>query len=253
VSEAVQTVERALTILEVLSDYPDGLRITEISAITNLHKSTVHRLLGSLMQNGYVKQNLETSKYQLTFKLFELGSKKIKSMDIVSAAKHHISTLNDKTNEVIHLVVPEGAEVIYVYKAETLNTIRMHSYIGMKSPMYCTAVGKAILASLSPSEIMEIWEKSTINKNTPNTITDLDDLMKELELVKAQGYAVDKEENELGVTCIGTAIFDYTGAPNAAISISGPTSRITGEKMQSFAKLLIETSEQISNELGYRK
>lgn len=252
VSETVQTVERALTIMEVLSDYPDGLRIIDISSLTKLHKSTVHRLLGTLIQKGYVTQNLETNEYQLTFKLFEIGSKKVKSLDIISVAKPHLSRLMNETNEVVHLVVPEGAEVIYVYKEESLETIRMHSYIGMRSPMYCTAVGKAILANMPISEVNKKWETSIIEKKTPNTITDLDKFIEELKLVKEQGYAVDKEENELGVTCLGTAIFDYTKKPRAAISISGPTSRMY-DKIELFSKFLIEKSEEISYELGYRK
>ncbi|ABR47466.1 Transcriptional regulator IclR-like protein [Alkaliphilus metalliredigens QYMF] len=250
--ESVQSVDRALTILEVLSDSEDGLGITEISTKIVLHKSTVHRLLATLIYKGYVEQNEKTNKYKLTLKLFELGHKRIEKMDILSIAKPYLRQLMEKTNEVIHLVVREGAEIVYIDKVESENTIRMHSSIGKRSPAYCTSVGKAILAHLTEEEVEKVWRASEIRKLTKFTITDLDEMKQTLKGIREKGYSLDEQENELGVRCVGAPIFDYSGNVFAAISISGPTIRVTKERAEEFTQWIIEYSQQISKELGYR-
>ncbi len=250
--DVVQSVDRALSILEVLSDYGEGIGITEISTKIDLHKSTVHRLLLTLMKKGYVEQNSHTNKYKLTLKLFELGNKLIEKMDIRSIAKPYLQQLKDITNEVVHLVVREGTEIVYIDKVESENKIRMHSRIGTRSPMYCTAVGKAIMAYLHEEEIESIWTKSHIKKLTKYTITDIIEMKDTLKRVRQQGYALDEEENELGIRCIGAPIFDHRGEICGAISISGPTIRVTKEKIENFKDSIIKISSNISQELGYR-
>ncbi|EOC99913.1 IclR family transcriptional regulator [Caldisalinibacter kiritimatiensis] len=250
--EVVQSVDRALTILEVLSDYEAGLGITEISEKIQLHKSTIHRLLSTLIYKGYVEQDEKTSKYKLTLKLFELSNKNIEKIDVLSVAKPFLKELVEKANEAVHLVVLDGTDIVYIDKVESKNTIRMHSKIGKRSPVYCTAVGKSILAHLTDNEIVKIWNDSIIKKFTDYTITDLETLKKELELIKESGYAVDNEENELGVRCVGAPIFDYRGDVCSAISVSGPTMRITKDKVEELGKLVIEYSQKISEKLGYK-
>jgi DNA-binding IclR family transcriptional regulator len=250
--EVVQSVDRALSILEVLSDYENGLGITELSEKIGLHKSTVHRLLSTLIYKGYVEQDKDTNKYKLTLKLFELGNKNIEKIDVLSVARPYLKELVEKANEAVHLVVLDGTDIVYIDKVESKNTIRMHSRIGKRSPVYCTAVGKSILAHLTDKEIEKIWNNSTIEKFTHYTITDLKTLKKELELIKERGYAVDNEENELGVRCVGAAIFDYRGDVCSAISVSGPTMRITKDRVEELGKLVIEYSQKISEKLGYK-
>ncbi|NLM14188.1 MAG: IclR family transcriptional regulator [Epulopiscium sp.] len=250
--DVVQSVARTLSILEVLSDYEDGLGLAELSIKLDLHKSTVHRLLSTLIVMGYVEQNAVTNKYKITLKLFELGSKRIANMDILEIAKPYLKELMEKTNEVVHLVIRENTDIIYIDKVESETTIRMHSRIGRRSPMYCTAVGKAMMAWLHEKEVEDIWNKSDIHQYTPFTIVNLEDMKKELKLIKQRGFAMDDQENELEVRCIGASIFDYTGKPCAAISISGPITRMTDERIEQFSKWLIHYTLEISKELGYK-
>lgn len=250
--EIVQSVDRTLSILEVLSDYEAGLGITDLSEKVGLHKSTVHRLLATLIHKGYVRQNDETNRYELTLKLFELGNKKIEKMNIVTIAKPFIQELMEQTNEVIHLVIGEGAEIIYVAKVEPQKTIRMYSSIGKRIPMYCTSVGKSMMAYMNEEEVEKIWNISPIKKLTENTIVNLEDFKEHLKVVREKRYAIDEQENEIGIRCIGASILDYKGNVCGAISISGSTISFTEDKIEEFSKLLIEYAGKISRELGYR-
>lgn len=251
--DMVQSVERSLSILEVLSDYSEGLGVTDISEKVGLHKSTVYRLLSTLMHRDYVTQDEETNKYRITFKLYELGSKKLRKMDILSASKLYSKKLMESVNEVVHIVVREGNRIVYIDKVEADNTIRMASSIGKRSPMYCTSVGKAILAYLPVEEVEEVWNNSRIERYTLNTKTRLEDLKKELEIVREKGYAIDNEENEPGVRCVGAPIFNRFGEIEGAISVSGPTIRMTDEKIDAIALEVLKYAGLISKELGHAK
>lgn len=250
--DLVQSVDRTLTILEVLSDYSDGLGITEISERVNLHKSTVYRLLSTLIYKGYVVQDEESSKYKITFKLFELGSKKVDKLDLLKSSKPYTKMLMESVNEVVHLIIREDNEIVYIDKVEANNTISMKSRIGNRAPMYCTATGKAMLAFLPEEEILKIWKSSKIIRLTENTITDFILYKKELQEIKKIGYAIDDEENEMGVKCVGAPIFNIKGNVAGAISVSGPIHRITEDKMDFISKEVIKYANMISEEIGYK-
>lgn len=250
--DLVKSVERTLKILEVLSDYSDGLGITELSDKVNLHKSTVFRLLSTLINRGYVTQDLESSKYKITFKLFELGSKKVDKLDLLKSSKPYTRMLMESVNEVVHLIIRDEAEIVYIDKVEANNTISMASRIGKRNPMYCTATGKAILAFLPEEEVLKVWNSSKIVKMTGNTITDFILFKKELHNIRQNGYAVDNEENELGVRCVAAPIFDFKGDIAAAISISGPVNRITDDKIDFISNEVIKYANLISVEIGHK-
>lgn len=250
-TDVVQSVDRALSILEVISDYSEGLGVTEISEKVGLHKSTVYRLLSTLNHKGYVVQDDKTNRYMITLKLFELGNKKVEDMNILTVARPYTKQLMEMVNEVVHLVVRDDNEIVYIDKVEADNTIRMASTIGRRSPLYCTSVGKVILAQLSEEEVEDVWNRSKIEKLTKYTITDLGTMKKELEIVKEKGYAIDNEENEVGVRCIGAPVFNMRGEVEGAISISGPTIRVTENNVEEFAKEVVKYANLISKELGY--
>jgi len=250
-SQIVQSVERTLSILEVLSDYKEGLGLTEISERVDLHKSTVYRLLNTLIYKEYVVQNKETNKYLITLKLFELGNKKVEGMDMLSASKQYTKMLMESLNEVVHLVARENNNIVYIDKVEANNTIRMASTIGKRSPMYCTSVGKAMLSLLDEEEVKRVWDNSIIEKRTEKTITDYQQFKKELKLIRERGYAIDDEENEEGVRCVGVAIQDRFGKVVGAVSISGPTIRVTPDKVESIAHEVIKYANKISKEMGF--
>lgn len=250
--EIVQSVDRALSIIEVLSDFENGLGITEISEKVELSKSTVYRLLSTLIYKGYVKQNQSDSMYSLTLKLFELGNKKVENMNLTTVALPYLEELMKKTNEVVHLVVRDGIEMVYISKVEPKKTIRMYSRIGKRIPMYCTAVGKAMMSQMTEKEIETIWEKSNIKKLTDKTIININDIKKDLKEIREKGYAIDEQENELGIRCIGTVIRGYNGKLWGAISVSGSILSFTTDKIKDFANYILECSNIISKELGYR-
>ena len=250
--DLVKSVERTLKILEVLSDYSDGLGITELSDKVNLHKSTVFRLLSTLINRGYVTQDLESSKYKITFKLFELGSKKVDKLDLLKSSKPYTRMLMESVNEVVHLIIRDEAEIVYIDKVEANNTISMASRIGKRNPMYCTATGKAILAFLPEEEVLKVWNSSKIVKMTGNTITDFILFKKELHNIRQNGYAVDDVENELGVRCVAAPIFDFKGDIAAAISVSGPVNRITDDKIDFISNEVIKYANLISVEIGHK-
>lgn len=249
--DVVQSVDRALTILELLSDYNEGLGITEIGTKIDLHKSTVHRLLGTLMYKGFVVQDEQNNKYKVSLKLYELGAKRVIEEDILSASKPFTKGLMNSLNEVVHLVIRDKDAIVYIDKVEANNTIRMASTIGKRSPLYCTSVGKAMLAYLSESEIEEIWKNTNLIKLTEHTIVDFKELKEELAKIREKGYSEDDEEHELGVRCIGAPVFNRRGEVEGAISISGPTTRVTKDKVEEFASEVVKYANLISKELGY--
>lgn len=249
--DVVQSVDRAFDILEALKDGEMGL--VDLSKKVSLNKSTVHRLLNTLIYRGYVSQNPENNRYKLNLKFLELGTGVLNSLDIVSIAKPHISKLSEKTNEVVHLVLIEQDEIVYIDKIESNNTIRMHSYIGKRIPIYCTAVGKAYMAHLKNDEFIDLWNiiKDKLIKLTENTITSKNNMLKELDTIRNNGFAVDNEENEEGVICVAAPIFNYNKNAKYAISISTPKLRIDEDRIKYFGQLVETAAKEISKELGY--
>lgn len=249
---SVQSIDRLLRIIETLSESPRGASLTELSEIVSLHKSTVHRMLSSLAAWNYVAKDPENGKYRLTMRMFEVGSRVVSGMNILSVARPYLEHLADETNEAIHLVVRDGTEIVYLYKEDSPNSVlRMSSRVGLRNPMYCTAVGKSILALLSDSELKEIWEGSTILRFTPKTITTFERMRQECRCIRENGYAVDDEEHERGIRCIGTAILDFSGCPIGAISISAPVFRLDDERTREIAPLAMDAAASISRLLGY--
>lgn len=251
-SGIVQSVGRALTILELVSEYNRGVSITEICNRVDLHKSTVHRLLGTLILKGFVIQDSD-NKYGITLKLFELGSKRIEGLDILTVSKPYTKALMETINEVVHLVIRDVSDIVYIDKVEADNTIRMASTIGQRRPLYCTAVGKSILAFLPDDEAKLLWDNSNIKKLTKNTIINYNNFSKELEKIRNQGFAEDNEENEIGIRCISAPIFNRNSKIEGAISISGPAMRVTKDKTEEFAKEVKKYAYLISKDLGYKE
>lgn len=246
----VQSLDRAFALLELLSARPDGMPLMDLANKSNLHKSTVHRLLSALISLGYVKTGGD-GRYALTLKMFELSGKIVEGLDVMQIAKPILDSLRDRAGEAVHLLVREGCEVVYAYKAEsTGNAYRMFSHIGMRRAMYSTAAGKSMLAAMQDSEVRKIWRQSDIAAYTQHTITDLSTLFEELGEIRRLGYALDNEENELGVRCIAASLTDYTGAVVAAVSISAPVTRMSDERISELSAEILAVRAKISAELG---
>ncbi|MED3729281.1 IclR family transcriptional regulator [Priestia filamentosa] len=249
-SDTVQSVDRALAILGIVSQH-NQIGITDICKSLNLNKTTVYRLVSTLVSNGYIEQVKDSNKYRCTFKLFEMGNKRIQDLDLLEEAKPDLEKLAQLTKETIHLVVEEGTEIVYIHKVESTNTIRMHTWIGKKNPMYRTAVGKAILAFSNKEKVIDVWNKSEIVQNTPYTITKIDDFLEQLVSIRENGYAIDNEETEIGIRCVAAPIFDFSKNVVGALSISVPTLRFPEEEINIYGKYAKECSEHISKKLGY--
>ena len=249
----VQSAERIFQVMATLAD--DGeMGLMELSTALDLHKSTVHRLLMSLIYMGYAKQDEATQKYMLSYKVVNMAGKILERMDILQVAKPYMERLSDLSGEAVHLVQREGNHILYIYKIEAkVGTIRMVSHVGMVHPMYCSGVGKAIMATLPDEEVKKIWNESIIEKKTDKTITDFSQMQEVLEEVRQNGYALDDEENEKGVRCIAACLHGYQKEVKYAFSISGPTSRMTRERVKELAVDVKKVQEELSRELGYYK
>lgn len=249
----VQSAGKIFQLMETLADQgPCGL--IEISHILGINKSTVHRLLNSLIYMGYVQQDEETLKYYMTLKIVNVSANVLKQIDILSISQPYLKHLMEETFETVHLVKRVDNDICYIQKLAPLNTgrsIQMASYVGMVSPLYCTAVGKAIMARLPESEVRQIWDTSLVTAKTEFTLKSVDELLAELEEIRKCGYALDNEENELGVRCIAVSINNFTGGSDYAISISAPTSRMSDERIQELVPLITGVSQKLSAEMGY--
>ena len=251
---SVQSIDRLLDILEALSSVPQGMLLTELSVMVGLHVSTTHRLVHMLVDRGYAVKDQETGRYRLTLRTFEIGSRVSAVWDLMSMAKPYLDELASHSQEAVHLVERDGNGVVYLYKAEPFRQlVRMGSHYGLRNPMYCTGVGKSILALLPREEVEQIWHSETITAFSPNTITELENLHRELEAIRQRGYAIDNEEHELGVRCMAMPIRNWLGAPIAAVSISAPVSRLDDAMMEKMLPKLQLAAQNISVMLGWKK
>ena len=247
------TVQKAMDILDCLGRAKAPLAASELGRRLEMPRSTAYRLLTTLNMGGYVTQDLENpEKYRLGFKIVELASSLLDSIELRKQAAPFLGELRDHANEVIHLVVLEDGRVAYIDKLECSQAVRMHSSIGRQGSLHCTAVGKAMLAYMPESSVAEIIEQHGLPALTPKTITDKATLRRELEKVRQQGYAIDDLENEEGIRCVGAPIFDHGGKPVAALSVSGPAFRMTLERAEELGQAVQSTAQSISRQLGYR-
>lgn len=251
---SVQSVDRVLDILELLSSSPLGMGLSDLAAASGLHVSTAHRLVNALVDRGYAMKEPASGKYRLTLRTFEIGSRVSAVWDLLSAAKPYLDELAAASQEAVHLVERDGDCVMYLYKAEPFRQlVRMSSHTGLRNPMYCTGVGKSILSWMSPEEVAKVWERSEIVAFSDKTITDLGQLQRELEVSRERGYAVDDEEHEPGVRCLAAAIRNWAGEPVAAVSISAPVARMDAAMMERMLPRLKKTALEISRMLGFRE
>ncbi|WP_258112443.1 IclR family transcriptional regulator [Alicyclobacillus sp. SP_1] len=248
----VKSVDKALWILEVVSDYPEGISITELAGKLDMYKSTVHRLLSTLARRGYIEQDVHSGHYKLGYTVLDLGMRLLTSIDLRREALPFLQQLAAQTAEVVHLALLDQGEVVYVEKVDSPMTIRMHSRVGKRVPVHATGLGKAILAHLPTSETRTIIARYGLSPLTEFTLTDEGTFLRALVDVRKQGFAVDIEENELGVCCVAAPVFTNSGQVMAACSVSGPKSRMDEARLKTLAPMVRETGRQISERLGYK-
>jgi len=244
--QIVQSIQRAVMLLEVLAGEESELRITQLSKKTGLSQSTVHRLLGTLYNLNFVDQNSNNHKYRLGLKLFELGSSIINKIDIVQLAIPYMEALSKKYNEAINLAKLDKDEIVYIHKIESFTTLKLDLKLGSRHPAYCTALGKLLLAYLEEDELNFYLERVKLKKFTSNTITHQEKLKEEVISIRQQGYAFDNEEYVKGVCCLATSVRDYNNKVCAALSIAIPSVRLKDNNIPLMIKNITATANEIS-------
>ncbi|MCG8484809.1 MAG: IclR family transcriptional regulator [Clostridia bacterium] len=247
----VKSIVKAFDILELL-DKRNELGITEISEALGLDKSTVHRLISTLKEKGYVVQNASNNKYSNSFKLFEMGNNVVERLGFRRQAQPYLEHLARVTNETVNLAIMYDSNIIYIDKIESSATIKVDLNVGKKLPAYCTGLGKAMLAFMSQEKMEKIMADVEFIQYTNKTVADYPELLEQLKAIKQQGYSIDDEEYVEGLKCVSAPIFSYSGEVIAAISVAIPKYRYDeGEKNIGYANIIKKTAMSLSKELGY--
>lgn len=247
----IQSVERALQILDLFNEQATELKITEISKLMGLSKSTLHSLLKTLQLHGYIDQNPENGKYRLGMKLVERGHFVVGSIDIRQKAKGWLTELSQHTGQTTHLGILDGREGVYIEKIEGKLAAIAYSRIGRRLPVHATAIGKVLIAWLGESERNALLEGYQYTAFTPATLASRDALLAALAQTRELGYALDSEENEQGVRCVAVPVWNHESRVVAALSLSTLTSRVDDAELAHFREQLQQAGLQLSRALGY--
>lgn len=245
----VRTVGRAIEILQLIMER-GPLGVSEISRSLRVPKSSAHNILETLVAGHLLEKEAERNLYHLGSKLIELGNRAQQNLAVQRIARPYLRALNEELDDTVHLTILDHDEVLYIDCIESRKPLRMHSVIGVRAPLYCTAVGKAIMAHLGPQEVERIVKTQGLAAFTSSTITTRKALDEELEKTRRRGYAVDNMEHEDLLRCVGAAFRDHTGAVVGAISVSGPSQRITVRSVAQIAPKVMAAAASISAGLG---
>ena len=245
----IQSVVRTLQIIEYLSEKGES-SVKEVADYIEENKTTAHRFLSSIKHEGYIEQDSESKKYKLSLRLFEIGNRIVDNLDLRVIARPILQELSAVSLQTINLGILNKGDIVYIDKAISGNNLRLDSPIGGRDPAHCTAMGKSILAFLSKGTQENYVNEYGLSMRTPNTITKPPDFFQELNLVKQQGYALDREEIVLGVECVAAPIFDNRINPIAAISISMPNNSENMRRMEEYKNQIVIAAKKISINLG---
>lgn len=242
-------VSRTIIVLEILSKYK-AINLERLAEETNLPKATLLRFLQALASLGYVHRD-QYDQYSLTLKMFSVGSRSLEHTDLIGIARPIAEQLSDKLGETVHMGILEDLTAIYVLKIESKYTIRMHSRVGKAIPLYSTAIGKIFLADMDAAKRKETISRMKLVPFTPNTIKTATELEKELATVRKKEVAHDYCEQEEHLSCIASAIRDYSGATVAALSVTWPLFRYEKEREKEYEDSVRDAAREISGLLGY--
>ena len=248
----VKPVHNAIRILEILG-HEQSMGVTQISKHLQMPKSSVHDILSTLHNDGLVEKDCERNHYSLGLRLFELGNMARANLELRRISIPFLRSLNEVLDETVHLTILDGWQVLYVECFESAKQLRTYSVIGVRAPLHCTAVGKAILAFFTDKQVDRMIKAMGLARFTENTITDRERLDREMNAIRQRGYAVDNAEHEEGVRCIGAPIHNHEAAVMASISVSGPSKRMTQERDEEVGELVMSKTAEISRSLGYRE
>ena len=243
----IQVIDRAAALLDAIARYPEPVSLKVLAAETGLNVSTAHRILASLIQNRFVEKDA-ASHYRLGLRLLQLGVRLHGNVDVRAIARPLMEELRDRFGETVNLTIREGDAVVYIEKATPNRMIHVQQLIGARAPLHVTAVGKLMLGAAGEEAIRAYAQRTNLPAYTRNTITRLPELLTECRESLARGYALDDEEAEMDVGCIGVLIHDGTGNVSAGLSVSAPIARRRPEWIED----LIQAGQRLSAQLGYR-
>ncbi len=248
----VQSVDKALVIVELLMRNGASLSAREIALQTGINRTTSHRLLNALINRGWIEKDGETSAYRLSLRWLILANLSYQQRDVLAELRPTLEQLSRSTREAIHVGVLDGFSLVHVDKIDSPERVGVSSKIGTRAAIHTAALGKALL-SAHPDEEVERYINWATRLNTADRLTDADGLRADIDETRRSGFAVDDEEDSIGVRCIGAPILAGTGEPVFAISITGPAGRFTIERAKEFAPVLIDAAARVSKNLGWQE
>lgn len=246
----ITALQRGLRLLHIFSESPRGLTAKQVANLSRLPVSTVHRFLVNLDRAGFLNCSGDGI-YHLGIACFAIGQAALGQFDIRRLSLPYLQQLHHQTRETIHLTVRHGLSAVYVEKLDSPEPLRIHSRIGASVPLYCTAVGKVMLAFLPKEEQDSVIQQLDLKRMTPNTVGSLQELQTELYRVRKNGYACDMEEHELHIRCIAAPIWDHAGEVHASLSLTAPMVRMPVNRLRQLAPLVQQAGARISQELGH--
>ena len=249
-SDQVQSLVRALTILNRLAGADDGVTLTEISQQVGLSPSTAHRLLTTLEQERYVQFDVERKLWAVGVQAFVSGTAFLKTRSLVATARPHMRALMEESEETVNLAVEDQHEAIYLSQVECRQMMRAFARPGGRVPLHCSSVAKALLSAMSDKELAKVRHHRGLPKVTVKTITNTEVLRENLGAARASGYAIDDEEHAVGLRCIASVVFNETSAAVAAVSLSGPMARISDERIPVLGDLVRRKADALTAQLG---
>ncbi len=244
-----QALSRGLALLEALAATEGGATLTAVSEQLALPAPTTHRLLATLEQAGYVQQGAG-GEWLVGVRAFRVGSAFLDHRNLVVQAYPHLRRLMDQSGETTNLAVIDDGEAVFVEQVQCRELMRMSAKLGARAPLHASGVGKAMLAAMPASAVDAALARRGLPRHTAHTLTTREALEAELDLTRVRGYAVDDEEHADGLRCVAAAIRDENGEAWAAISIAGPTSRMTPGRIDALGRLVRATADDISRALG---
>ncbi|WP_025640388.1 IclR family transcriptional regulator [Schnuerera ultunensis] len=247
--KTIASVIKAIEVIEYIAYSEKEVGVTEISNGLNYGVSATYHLLNTLKECNIIVQNDRTKKYSLGLKLWQIGMLAYGQNHISVTLKPYLKKLKDLTGETANLTIMDDNQIVYIAQEESNKLVKMFTTTGATAPLHCTAGGKVLLA-YKPEDIRNsILDKIELTKYTENTIVNKEELIKELEETRKNGYAFDNEERELGVSCIGGPVFDLNNDAIACITISGPTARFTEENKKKWIDIVMQVLEEATNYL----
>lgn len=238
--------------LEAVAQEPEGLSNADISRKLKIPKSSASYILRTLEKQAYLNRDPGTGKYRVGLKILSLSRGALSGLDVREVALPIMRHLMEKTNLTCHLAILDGPEAVYIEKVEPQGFIKMDTWVGRRMRVHATSVGKALVAYIAQERLEKILADSGMEKRTPKTITTPARLLKDLEKVRAQGYAIDDEENNMGARCLGAPVFNQHGVIEASVGVSGTINQVNAQTIPRIVENLKDAARHLSMQLGYR-